>query len=271
MSLLSELDLPFLCLTAREAGAAILEVYRTDFDVDRKSDSSPVTQADLRAHRVIKAHLAERYPDVPILSEESREHARYEVRREWPSYWLVDPLDGTKEFIKRNGQFTVNIALIENSRPVAGVVYAPARESLYYGSLSDGAGGAFKVEGDAAPVALDPSPRGSPRKDGRWIIAGSLSHSTPEMEAFVAEQRRKYPHIEFIAMGSSLKICMVADGTADVYPRLGPTMEWDTAAAHAVASAAGCQVVRYGSDEELRYNKENLLNDWFVVRRKASA
>ena len=264
MSLLNEVDLPFLCDTSREAGEAILEVYRTDFDVERKSDSSPVTEADLRAHKVIKARLVERYPDVPLLSEESSEHAPYGVRREWSSYWLVDPLDGTKEFIKRNGQFTVNIALIENSRPVAGVVYAPARELLYCGSVSNEPGGAFKVEGAGAPVVLDPSPRG----DGRRVIAGSLSHPSPEMEAFVADQRRQYPRVEFIAMGSSLKICMVADGTADVYPRLGPTMEWDTAAAHAVASAAGCRVVRYGSDEELRYNKEDLLNDWFVVSRE---
>ncbi len=264
MSLLPELDLPYLCDTARQAGEGILDVYHTDFDVFRKSDASPVTEADRRAHKAIKARLAERYPQVPILSEESSEHAPYEVRRQWPSFWLVDPLDGTKEFIKRNGQFTVNIALIEDSRPVAGVVYAPARRLLYYGTLP---GRAFKAESDAAPVRLERAGR----DDGRWVIAGSLSHPSPEMEVFVAEQRRRYPRVEFIAMGSSLKICMVADGAADIYPRLGPTMEWDTAAAHAVASAAGCRVVRYGSDEELRYNKQNLLNEWFVVWRKASA
>ena len=265
MSSVSKLDLAFLCDTAREAGRAILEVYRTDFAVERKSDSSPVTEADLRAHKVIQERLAERYPDLPVLSEESRDQAPYKVRREWPRYWLVDPLDGTKEFIKRNGQFTVNIALIENSRPVAGVVYAPAGKLLYYGWLSKESGGAWKVDDDTLPAALD----ASQRDDGRWVIAGSLSHPSPEMEAFVAEQRRRHAHVEFVAMGSSLKICMVADGTADVYPRFGPTMEWDTAAAHAVASAAGCRVVRYGSNEELRYNKEDLLNDWFVVSRGA--
>ena len=250
----------FLVATAREAGAAILEVYQTDFEVAHKRDRSPLTEADLCSHQAITQRLKERYPEVPILSEESAEHERYEVRKSWDLFWLVDPLDGTKEFVKRNGQFTVNIALIRGTQPKAGVVYAPAFDLLYYGKVGEGA---FKVEDKAAPVPL---PASQPRDPSRLVIAGSLSHPTPEMDAFVAEQRQKYAQVEFVAMGSSLKICMVAEGSADIYPRLGPTMEWDTAAAHAVAAAAGRRVVRYGSKDELSYNKENLLNEKFVVR-----
>ena len=256
---MDSLDTEHLEAVARKAGEAIMEVYSTDFDVERKADASPVTAADLAAHRVITEALAERYPEIPILSEESSEQDSYEVRRHWSRFWMVDPLDGTKEFIKRNGQFTVNIALIENSRPRAGVVYAPVLKLLYHGEAGRGA---FKIEGSAAPEGLKPAP---PNNGDRLIIAGSLSHPTPEMDAFIAESRSKYKEVEFVAMGSSLKICMVADGRADVYPRFGPTMEWDTAAAHAVASAAGRKVRRHGSDEELSYNKPDLHNDWFVV------
>ena len=253
-------DMECLVAMAREAGTAILEVYETDFEVTRKSDASPLTEADLRSHQTITQRLKERYPEVPILSEESAEHTAYEARKSWDLFWLVDPLDGTKEFVKRNGQFTVNIGLIRGTHPTAGVVYAPAFDLLYYGKVGEGA---FKVEGKAGPVPLTAN---QPRDPSRLVIAGSLSHPTPEMDAFVAEQRRKYSRVEFVAMGSSLKICMVAEGSADIYPRLGPTMEWDTAAAHAVAAAAGRSVVRYGTENELSYNKENLLNDWFVVR-----
>ncbi len=252
-------DSEHLQAVARKAGEAILEVYGTDFDVEQKADASPVTEADLAAHRVIANALTERYPEIPVLSEESSEQDSYELRRHWSRFWMVDPLDGTKEVIKRNGQFTVNIALIENSRPRAGVVYAPALTLLYYGEIGRGA---FKIEGSAAPQRLTPAP---PSDRDRLVIAGSLSHPTPEMDAFIAESRARYKEVEFIAMGSSLKICMVADGRADVYPRFGPTMEWDTAAAHAVASAAGRKVLRHGSDQELSYNKPDLHNDWFLV------
>jgi len=256
-------DAEFLQGLARQAGEAILEVYGTDFDVERKADASPLTEADLAAHRVIADGLSERYPEIPILSEESTERDSYEVRRHWTRFWMVDPLDGTKEFIKRNGQFTVNIALMENCRPRAGVVYAPVLDLLYYGELGQGA---FKKEGAGAAQRLTAaSPNASPNNGDRLVIAGSLSHPTPEMDAFIAESRTKYKEVEFVAMGSSLKICMVADGRADVYPRFGPTMEWDTAAAHAIASAAGRKVLRHGSDQELSYNKPDLYNDWFLV------
>ena len=260
MSLVNTLDMEFLAATAREAGAAILEVYNTAFNVDHKADKSPLTLADLRAHKVIAARLAEKYPGVPVLSEESTEHAPYEVRKGWPEFWLVDPLDGTKEFVKRNGQFTVNIALVANGRPLAGVVYAPALGLLYYAREGQAA---VKVEDGREPRSLSRS-ASLPAK--RLVIAGSLSHPSPEMDAFVEEQRRKFEQVEFVAMGSSLKICLVADGGADIYPRLGPTMEWDTAAAHAIANACGRRVLRWGSDQDLAYNKPDLHNDWFVVK-----
>ena len=267
MQVLKDLDIRGLIVTAREAGWAILDVYETDFEVRRKSDASPVTEADLRADRVIRERLEERYPGVPVLSEENSEQAAYEERHDWPCYWLVDPLDGTKEFIKRNGQFTVNIALIEGGRAVAGVVFAPALELLYYALNQDGGQEAFKVDQGGAAVRLDTGRLDYGRRGHgkRLVIAGSRSHASAEMTAFVEEQKQHYEEVKFIAMGSSLKICLVAEGGADIYPRLGPTMEWDTAAAHAVANAAGRRVVEYQSDRELRYNKRDLHNPWFIV------
>lgn len=255
-----ELDIEFLIAVAREAGAAILDVYRTEFDVEHKDDASPLTEADLRSHRIILRRLGERYPDVPVLSEESGENVPYEVRRNWRLYFLVDPLDGTKEFVKRNGQFTVNIALMENNKPVAGVVYAPELDWMYFGSKD----GSFKSEGGGEPVRLTPPPA---PLNGKVVVVGSRSHSTPEMEAFIERMKGDYEELEFIAMGSSLKLCTVAEGKADIYPRLGPTMEWDTAAAHAVVTHAGRRVLAWGEgDLDLPYNKPDLLNGWFVVR-----
>jgi len=257
---LSPEDLDCLLDAARQAGREILEVYETDFGVERKEDASPLTEADLRAHRVITQRLAERFPEIPVISEENSESEPYAVRRNWKRFWLVDPLDGTKEFIKRNGQFTVNIGLIEGRTPVAGVVFAPCLGLFYYTLPGVGA---FRREEGGEPAQL----RG-PAADagaGRLVIAGSLSHPTPEMDAFVAEQRRKFAEVEFVAMGSSLKICLVAEGKAHIYPRFGPTMEWDTAAAHAVALAAGCRILNEPGGDELLYNKEDLRNGWFVV------
>jgi 3'(2'), 5'-bisphosphate nucleotidase len=256
---LDQADLDFLIATAREAGGEILKVYETDFGVTRKDDASPLTEADLRSHHLITRRLSERYPDTPVLSEENSEESPYEVRRQWREFWLVDPLDGTKEFVKRNGQFTVNIALIREGRAVAGVVYAPALGQLYYAIEGQGA---FKIDAGGPPVRLAPAAKAN---GDRLVIAGSLSHPTPEMDAFVAEQRRQYKQVEFLPMGSSLKICLVAEGAADLYPRFGPTMEWDTAAAHAVAREAGRKVVAHGTTRELPYNKQSLLNGWFVV------
>lgn len=252
-------DLLRLLDIAREAGAAIMSVYAGDFDVEKKADSSPLTLADLRSHQVITQRLREWCPEVPILSEETAEHADYSVRKGWRECWLVDPLDGTKEFIKRNGQFTVNIALIQDSRAVAGVVYAPAQELAYYGA--DGQG-AFRIQDGRPPERL---PRPRRRAEDTLVVVASLSHYSPEVDEFLAGQRGKYKHVELLSIGSSLKICMVAENSADVYPRLGPTMEWDTAAAHAVAAAAGRRVRNFRTGEELSYNKAELKNDWFIV------
>jgi len=255
-----KLDINELIRICHEAGKAIMEVYQGEFQVQTKEDASPLTQADLRSHTIITTRLGELYPQVPILSEESAEKATYDVRQHWNQCWLVDPLDGTKEFVKRNGQFTINIALVRNSRPVAGIVYAPALDLLYYGMGDDGA---FKIAGGADARRL---PVPCARQSTALVIVGSLSHSTPELEEFVAEQRRKHGNVEFIGMGSALKICLVAEGTADLYPRLGPTMEWDSAAAHAVANAAGRKVFRFGTEEELTYNKPDLVNPSFLVQ-----
>ena len=275
---------------AIEAGKAILQVYRSaDFEVEKKDDKSPLTLADRRAHDVIMRHLS-RF-DIPILSEEGKDIA-YVERKSWESFWLVDPLDGTKEFIKKNGEFTVNIAMITNNRPVAGVVFVPDKNILYFASRQFGA---YKVdisqidgqlraklantdpkldlsESDAAEIvsALIDQSTNLPVNQSTnkpYTIAGSRSHSTPELEAFVEEKRKEYGEVEFISAGSSLKLCLVADGRADIYPRTGPTMEWDTGAGQAIVECSGGKVLQYDTDQPLLYNKENLLNPWFVVKR----
>ena len=247
---------------ARDAGTAIMRVYAREFRVRRKADRSPLTDADSIAHRIIVDALEAEDPGIPILSEESSELAPYSVRRGWTRYWLVDPLDGTKEFVKRNGQFTVNIALVENGCPVAGVVYAPARDWMYWGSVGDGA---FKSAGGGEPVqircAMVP-------ESGALRVVGSKSHLSTETREYLKALSFQYGEVSFVAMGSSLKICLVADGSAELYPRLAPTMEWDTAAAHAVLIAAGGRLLDHGTGYELRYNKDNLLNGWFVAEGK---
>ena len=249
----------FLLDTARDAGQAIMAVCSRDFEIREKGDSSPLTEADMASHVIIQSRLESEYPEIPVLSEESASVASYEVRRGWERYWLVDPLDGTKEFIKRNGQFTVNIALMEAGKPVAGVVYAPARDWTYWGAAG---AQAFKAVGDGRP---DPIRCAKVPESGRIGVVGSSSHLSAETEAFVDRLRSRYSEIEFVGMGSSLKICLVAEGAADLYPRLAPTMEWDTAAAHAVLSAAGGRLLAYGTEDDLPYNKEILRNGWFVA------
>lgn len=244
---------------ARQAGAAIMRVYSGGFGFRRKEDDSPLTEADTASHRIISSRLRSAHPGIPLLSEEGTSIAPYESRRHWSRYWLVDPLDGTKEFIKRNGQFTVNIALVEAGRPVAGVVYAPARDWMYWGALGTGAYKA-SAEGEAEAIQTGQMP-----ESGRLRVVGSSSHHSPQTQAYLRTLRSRYSEIEFIAMGSSLKLCLVAEGAADLYPRLAPTMEWDTAAAHAVLNAAGGRLLAYGTDRELRYNKEDLRNGWFIA------
>jgi 3'(2'), 5'-bisphosphate nucleotidase len=237
---------------SQRAGAEILEVYAGDANVTRKTDDSPLTEADLRSHRAIVAGLKQLTGDLPILSEESAE-IPFEERARWSSYWLVDPLDGTKEFISRNGEFTVNIALISDGQPVLGVVYVPVTATTYVGARGSGA---WKtVAGETRPISTR-RPAPSPVR-----VVGSRSHRGDLIDAYLAKLG---PH-ELLPFGSSLKLCMVAEGSADLYPRLGPTCEWDTAAAHAVVLGAGGAVVDV-SGAPLTYNKKaEYLNPHFIV------
>ena len=245
-------------ITARQAGAAIMEIYRTgQTGESSKADNSPLTLADLASHQAIVEALTRLTPDIPILSEEAADIA-YPERSHWARFWLIDPLDGTKEFIKRNGEFTVNIALIENGKPVLGVVYAPVPDVYYYGAYGTSA---FVQRGNAAPQAIAVKLRVA----GEQIkVVASRSHSDARTEALLKYLAKHLGDYQCISMGSSLKLCLVAEGAAHFYPRLGPTMEWDTAAAHAVVNAAGGTVCNMNG-VELCYNKEDLHNPEFFV------
>ncbi len=241
------------------AGAAVLEVYGTEFSVETKDDESPLTEADRRSNVVILEGLARLDPAIPVISEEART-LPYEERCGWERFWLVDPLDGTKEFVKRNGEFTVNIALVRGGTPVLGVVYQPVGGHLHWAVEG---GGAWKSSEGGTPRRLGGGAHYSTKDE--VVVVASRSHLTDEVRGFVAGLESQGKRVEFLSAGSSLKLCLVAEGAADVYPRLGPTMEWDTAAAHAVAIEAGRRVVEYGTGEPLRYNKADLLNPHFLV------
>ena len=244
---------------AKTAGAAIMQVYSTDFDVEKKEDNSPLTQADLAAHHVIVHALNQLTPHIPVLSEES-EAIDYDIRREWQQYWLIDPFDGTREFVKRNGEFTVNIALIDGQQSILGVVYAPVTGVLYFANKSNGA---YKQAEGKAAVHIHTKVLNLKQP----IVAGSRSHTDENMQNFMRNiENNLGVKPELIRMGSSLKICLVAEGAADVYPRLGPTSEWDTAAAHCVLSEAGGGIVD-AMGSTLRYNsKRSLLNPFFFAQ-----
>ena len=238
---------------ARAAGDAILAIYQQAFTVEYKADESPLTAADKGAHDVIVAGLASLTPDIPVLSEESGEEV-LQARLGWQRYWLVDPLDGTKEFVSRNGEFTVNIALVEGGRPVWGMVYAPVLDKLWYGGKRLGA---FCSEGGGIrPIQTRPHQEGSP-----WRVVGSRNHLSQETLDFLAP----LGEIDLVSMGSSLKFCIIAEGGAELYPRLAPTCEWDTGAAQAVLEGAGGSVTRLDGSP-LEYNKPDILNPWFVAR-----
>lgn len=238
---------------ARKAGVKILKYYHSGIVVDRKDDDSPLTKADLEAHDEILRGLKENYPDIPVISEES-EIPDYEFRKDWNQYFLVDPLDGTKEFIKRNGEFTVNIALLKENEPVLGVVYIPADDILYYATKEEGA---FKQKGASAPERIEHTPyqKGEPAR-----IMVSRSHGGSDTREKLAAMDIEVS--EEIPSGSSLKFCLVAEGKADLYPRFGPTMEWDTAAADAVFRYSGKNGPR---QSPLEYNKEDLHNPEFII------
>lgn len=248
---LEELVEPVTAL-AIEAGNAILKVYATDFDVESKSDESPLTKADLASHNCIVEGLKRLTPDMPIISEEDG-LPDFGTRAQWDRYWLIDPLDGTKEFVNRNGEFTVNIALIDGHRPVFGVVHVPVQEKTYIGCA--GRGAELRTSGESRPIRVADACSSPVR------IVGSRSHRGSSLDGFLT---RVGEH-EMVAMGSSLKFCTVAEGNADVYPRLGPTSEWDTAAAQAVVEQAGGQVLELDG-KPLSYNrKADILNPFFVV------
>lgn len=239
---------------ASKASERVLEVYRSAFEVARKPDRSPLTEADLASHRIIAAELGRLTPGIPILSEESAEDVDFATRAGWSRYWLVDPLDGTKDFVKRNGEFTVNVALIEGHAPVLGVVAAPAKGIVYAAARGLGAR-RYGPRGAVSPLAVR-APAAKP-----WRVAASRSHADARTEAFI----HNLGPSERISIGSSLKFCLVAEGAIDVYPRLGPTCEWDTAAAQCVAEEAGGRVTDTGL-APLRYNtRESLLNPYFLV------
>jgi len=259
-------NLQLAILSAIKAGKEILKIYVEDFIIEYKSDESPLTKADKNAHQAIVEGL--KSSGLPLLSEEGKT-IPYEDRSKWELFWLVDPLDGTKEFIKKNGEFTVNIALIEQDTPIIGVVYVPVTRILYYASSAIGS---FKIKlsEDFSEKDIDTLiERSVSLNDSEYptiyTIVASRSHSTKETDDFVSRKKAEVGDIDLISAGSSLKLCLVAERKAHVYPRLAPTMEWDTAAGHAVASFSDCKVYDYTTGIELKYNKQNMLNPWFVV------
>ena len=269
-------------LASLEAGEEIMRIYtdpKQDFGIERKADNSPLTLADKASHRVIMRYLAA--TPIPVLSEEGQ-HLPYEERSGWDCLWVVDPLDGTKEFIKKNGEFTVNVALVRQGAPVLGVVYVPATRVLYYGIVGEGAWkctvpaleanlpeadslAAFLSQGapsdGKAPFGGEPLP--TDQGHDTFTVVASRSHMSPETQAYI--QKMEHGQVRTVSSGSSIKICLVAEGVADAYPRFAPTMEWDTAAGDAVARAAGRAVTNAENGKPLLYNKPNLLNPWFLV------
>ena len=250
---------------ALEAAKEILKIYHSDdFEVQLKSDDSPLTRADLVSHQVIESYL--KPTNIPILSEEGKDIS-YDERKDWDQLWIVDPIDGTKEFIKRNGEFTVNIALIENQRPILGVVYAPVLNELYFSSNKLGG---FKVSVDLTNFDVNNLIDSSvklplSREDKTFTIVVSRSHLSDETVDFIEEIKKEKGDVRLISKGSSLKLCLVADGSADCYPRFATTMEWDTAAGQAICEHTGFRVIDWETKKDLLYNRPKLLNNWFVV------
>lgn len=253
---------------ALEAGKAILEIYHSgEFDVEIKGDNSPLTKADKASHNVIMSYLTK--TGIHVLSEEGKE-IPYEERREWNKLWIVDPIDGTKEFIKRNGEFTVNIALIENQKTLIGVIFVPVTGILYFSSKEMGA---FKVNVNLETFDLETLITKADklplqRKDKTFTVVASRSHMSQETEAYVEEMKAEHGTVNLISKGSSLKLCMVAEGAADCYPRFAPTMEWDTASGQAICEHAGFQVIDWNTKEAMLYNRQELLNNWFLVKKR---
>lgn len=250
------------------AGKAIMEVYDTEFSVDFKDDKSPLTEADQRANKVIHSYLVP--TKIPIISEENKQ-TDFSERREWDQCWIVDPLDGTKEFIKRNGEFTVNIAMVKKGVPKLGVIYVPVEKTIYFADVA--VGKAFKAqvndhEEEIESIIERAEPIGPcSEKATRMSVVGSRSHMNQETLDYMEQLKNGGKDVDIVSRGSSLKFCLVAEGLADVYPRFAPTMEWDTAAGQAICNAVGLKVISNATNKPLEYNKENLLNPWFIVSK----
>jgi 3'(2'), 5'-bisphosphate nucleotidase len=250
---------------AIKAGKAILEIYHSgEFDIKTKGDNSPLTKADTISHSVIMSFLTK--TNIPVLSEEGKAIS-YEERKNWKQLWIVDPIDGTKEFIKRNGEFTVNIALIKNQRPILGVIFVPAKSELYFSTREIGA---FKVAVDLENFDFEKLLSNADklpiqREDKTFTVVASRSHMSPETESYVQKMRDIHGAVKLISKGSSLKLCMVAEGKANCYPRFAPTMEWDTAAGQAICEHAGFRLIDWVKKEKMLYNRKELLNNWFLV------
>lgn len=244
-------DIKKVITIAKEASVAVMEIYNTNFDVEYKEDSSPLTIADLKANEIICNSLLKLYPKIPILSEETKV-SDYSDRKKWEYLWVIDPIDGTKEFVKKTGEFTINIALVQNGVPILGVVYAPAIDVLYYAQKGYGA---FK-NSTSIPFKRD---------DNKYLVVASVSHLSDETKKYI-ENIKTSKIKETTSMGSSLKLCLVASGEADIYPRFAPTSEWDTCAAHAIVLECKKDVVDAYTNKTLVYNKENILNPFFIVK-----
>ena len=256
-------------------GNEILEVYETDFRVELKEDKSPVTKADKKANDKIISFL--QHFDIPVLSEEG-EQADYNIRKNWRKLWIVDPLDGTKEFVKRNGEFTVNIALIEDNVPILGVIYSPVFKDIYFSAKGIGS---FKINRHDFIPFIDDILKSSLENIFRvakklpvvndkknYVVVASRSHMSSETYYHIENIKHHHRNVEIVSTGSSIKLCWVAEGIADEYPRFGPTMEWDTAAGHAILKEAGCELIDFKTNKSMLYNREIILNNWFIAKRK---
>ena len=251
---------------ALDAGKAIMEVYNTEFDIEIKDDKSPLTLADKRANDIINSYLIK--TEFPIISEENKQ-TDYQVRKKWKTCWVVDPVDGTKEFIKRNGEFTVNIALVVEGIPIIGVIYVPVIKVIYAADVINKT--AFKSNlkshissiDEVLELAIPLKPKES--NTNSLELVGSRSHMNQETLNFIEILKKEGKQVEVVSKGSSLKFCLIAEGRADIYPRFAPTMEWDTAAGQAICNAVGVKVISQQTNKSLIYNKENLLNPWFIV------
>lgn len=263
-------DLLKIIFVAIEAGKATKEIYDTDFNVEIKNDNSPLTLADKTSHNIIIKGL--NFTGLPVMSEEGKS-ITYEERKNWEYYWLIDPLDGTKEFIKKNDEFTINIALIKRNKPIAGIVYIPVLDILYWGLeftgsfKSNNAEEHLKSHNSLTDLIKLSQKLPVSKLTEEYTIVASRSHMSKETEEFINKQKEKHRNIKTMSRGSSIKLCMIAEGQADIYPRFAPTSEWDTAAGHAVINCSGGKVLKTNMKEEIEYNKRDILNPWFVATR----